>query len=203
MNNIESEKYKNLLDSTIDSKRKSQKEISNLILINIEHIRAFCSSLLTINVGLIGAIVAVYITDSNKIISPGWIFTGLSILMINSIFIIFYSSFVLINENEKLYTQYNFLGQTHNEIISLLHNYHEKGESFDSFDDKYLIKMKSFSVTEKENFDKDNKKVLSSNWVYLFSTLFFIGLVFLLAGIIDWHYFYEIFRIKNYCSFYV
>ncbi len=178
-------KYIKFLEETTSSKQEKLKDMGELRLVNLDHLRSFSGNLLSINIGLIGAIAAVYISNSANILNHRCILWGLILLLTNTVLLIFYSAIVLVEENRKLVDRYEFIEKTFNEIIELAHEFAIETKSFLVFDQTYLSKIKQFAKQEKDKMHSDAKNSWSANWLYLFSALSFIGLILVFFGIIN------------------
>jgi len=187
MSEQEIKKYQDFLNRMVSSKLESIEGVDRLIGINIDHVRSFTATLLTLNITVIGAVVATYITNSKSISYGSLVILGMTILVVNTVSVLFYSAFVLIGENTRLTSRKKFLKSSFDNVIELAHTEGEKQTLFDDFEAKvYFPKLKDFAEKEKTDMNKIEKESLSMKYLYLFCALFIFGLILILLGIYQW-----------------
>ena len=182
MNEEERIKYESFNKEISLDKENAIDAVSKLLNQNIDHLRTFSSTLLTINITVIGAVLVGLLTNQ-VFISKNYITIGLSILFIDAILTVYYSTFVLVGENKVLTNRQEFLSRTFTEVQRLLHSSFEDKKNFESFYIEYVKKAKNFVEEEKDKIDSDQKKSWSANHLYWLSTLFVLGLVLIVWGI--------------------
>jgi hypothetical protein len=152
---------------------------------------------LTINVTVIGAALAGVLSHPEFILKPNFLIFGLAILTLNSILIIFYSSYVLVNENEVLSKRHDFLVSTFDEVQQLALKNAQQSKSYELFNKEYEDKLKDFATKEENQIIQDKKTAMSAVWLYLLSAIFIVGLITLILGVVPM----SKSLIKNYSNF--
>lgn len=177
MNANDEEMYSKFIHNTLKSKRESTDYARGQMITNLSHLREFCGTLLNINVGVIGAVIAALLTIKFET-APSTYF-GVGILLLNAVFLTFYQARVLVGENARLHAWYEFLNDTHKEIINLGHSHFQKKTSYTVFDAEAFEKYKEFAEKEKSMISQNKEESLSATYIYLFCSLFVIGLIVL------------------------
>lgn len=181
----DADKYQKFLDETIADKKRIRTEIQELRIIVAGHWRAFTSTLLTIDVALVGAMLAVLTSNSSKLIqNPILALIGILFLVIDAVLIVYYSVEILFNDDKTLSESQDYHDGTRNELIAMSKDYYHRGASFEEFDGKYYEKLIEFSEKEKGLIQDSRKMGKSGYWLHLMGYLFILGLVFASLSVI-------------------
>lgn len=155
-----------------------------LISFNIGHLRKFSDTLLTVNISVIGAILAALLTN---IAGDGncSLFFGMIVLILNAILLVLYSALVIVGENDTLMSRHRFLERTFSQTQQLLMTSAEAGDPFNSFEEKHMKDVEFFSKEESELTTAAEKRSFSAKYLYVFSGFFILGLVFSIFGLVS------------------
>jgi hypothetical protein len=183
----DSKLYSDFVNRMIGDKDTSIEAVDRLLAMNIDHVRSFTATLLTLNITVVGAVIAAYITNSANIPYSLLVIIGIIILFINEVCVLFYSAVVLVNENKNLTGRRKFLKTTFDTTIDLAKESIDADKTFEMFDQEvYLPKLKEFAESENLDVRRIDKESWSTSYLYLFCGLFIVGLVCIVAGIYPW-----------------
>lgn len=179
----DSDQYMDFVQKTIADKKQVLSDVQGLVLNNLNHLRAFYSTLLTIDVALIGAIFATFSSDTQRIIQiPILAWVGVAALFLDALYIVTAMSLVLLKENSDLVKRFKFMQRSFDEVIELAHKSFATSSSYDSFSNAFIEKGSQF-VTDERNMISDSQQWASSLLhLYLISLIFILGLIAVLLS---------------------
>lgn len=177
MTELDGKSYLDFFDEISSDKKKVLLDLQELVIKNIDHFRSFISTLLTIDIAVIGAVLAIYSSEKNSIIySPKISGFGMILLFVDAVLIVYYSTKVLVKENEDLTKRRKFFERSFSDVQSLAYDYVTKKESYENFSNAYIKKGQAFSIEEKELVKESEKNSKSAYFLYILSILFIIGI---------------------------
>ena len=180
-------RYSEFVERMVKDKESAIEAVDRLLGMNIDHVRSFTATLLTLNITVIGAVIAAYITNGENIPYSWLVMAGISVLLINTVCVFFYSAVVLIGENKTFTKRRKFLKDSFDTVISLTHKSAEEDKNFEVFDrDIYLPKLKEFAEIETDDVKRIENESWGTDYLYLFCVLFIFGLAPILLGIYPW-----------------
>ena len=185
MNEKERNDYSKFIHDTLDRKKESTDYARAQMLTSISHFREFCGTLLNTNVAVMAAVIAALLTD--QFISTAPIYIGTVLLLLNAILLTFYQARVLVGENLRLHAWYEFLNNSHDEVVSLGYSHFHDGTLYAEFEKITFEKYKEFATQEKKMIKENKEASLSVGYMYLFCSLFVLGLIFLSLGFLDFN----------------
>ena len=155
MNEEDGKLYTERFQEYLAEKDKNFYRVTDLLGKNIDHLRQFNSTLLSVDVVLIAAVFTALASNARVIQSPVLAGFGTAILVANAIFIVFLTDAVLTNENENLTERLRFNERTFGGALDLLQSFVEAGKNFSDYLKSELKKMQVFAAEEK-NLNKDS-----------------------------------------------
>ena len=176
------DEYSKKFDEYSKSKRLSFKELSELGLKNIEHLRLFNSTLLTLDIGIVGAAITAFATRPDLIESLFLAVLGIVVFVFNAVLIVFITDEVLIGENNKLYERRAFSERTNNEMLGLITEAIQSKMRLQDFNGKEIEKLKEF-MTEEEKLNKESF-FTSTKFLRIINYTFIAGLIILISSLL-------------------
>ena len=181
----EAELYRKALDSIENAEKEGQSSIERLhglLLKNIGQLRHFSSTLLTINVAIIGAVFASLSVESQNLIKfPSFAFAGVLLLFIDAILIVFLTNKILLRENRYLVKATANLEDSFLSLRNLLRNCVDQKQPSSVFKRAETLMIKKFSENENELQKKFKSTFDNVYWLEAVNYLFIFG--FSLVGI--------------------
>jgi hypothetical protein len=170
--------YRKFFTETVSEKNETLTEINQLLILTAGHWRAFTSTLLTINIAVVAALLSVIASKGALIQDPTFAKVGILFLTLDAVLIVYYSVEVLYNDDDSLSKRYNFFRDTYDKRINIALEHINRLTPFIEFDEADTNKMKEFSKLEMVLISDAKKREKSGGWLLMLGYLFILGLVF-------------------------
>ncbi|MDB5244488.1 MAG: hypothetical protein JWN18_358 [Parcubacteria group bacterium] len=181
----DADQYQKFFNETTSDKKRTLAELQQLLIKTAEHWRAFTSTLLTIDIAVVAALLSVITSENSHLIqNQSLSIVGVLFLVVDAILIVYYSIGALYNDDVSLSARNDFFEKANDEVIEMALEHIQAKKPFLEFDTAYVNKLADLVERERLLVSDAKKKEKSGKWLLLLGYLFILGLVFSVLSVI-------------------